>query len=550
MMAQRLSGYQLPINNKNNINRSPMTMNEQHLNQNLIERVTIGDMLRRRARDSANRTAIVAFDDQGRHQITYQALNSQANQLARGLRKQGLAQGDTLALLATNSIEFFITMFACYKAGLVVVPINFLQNLDDIHYNLQQAKIKAVISEPRFMPLTHGAHLTDIELRIAIGQASDDSLRFTDLMAGQDDSNLDDIMINDRDTAQIIFSSGTTSKAKGIETSHLSLYMTSMSTPLSMGFTKFHHHLAVLPTFHCASLTFCLSTLQLSGKLVLLPAFAPDSVAKIIEAEQVHSTGLLPMMWQGLLALPNLMDFDFNSLSTGLYAMAAMDSGTLNALRETFSGCAFHLGSGQSEFTPCACVFYDNSATEFATGNYWGVPAITTDQAILDENGQEVPQGQQGEICWRGPQAMSRYLGNETASNEASKFGWHHSGDLGLIDNQGQLLFVDRIKDMIKSGGENVASVKVEQALLECPNIVQVAVFGLAHPQWMEAVCAVVKVAPDSQFNEAEILQHCKSLLAGYEVPKRILLVQEFPLTATGKIQKNALREQYRHLFQ
>ena len=544
-------------------------MKNQSLEQNLIERVAMGDMLRRRSRGAGNRSAIVGFNELGRHEISYRELNNKSNQLVHGLREQGLVQGDSLALLATNSIEFFIVLFACYKAGIVLVPINFLQSPADIEYNLQIAKVKAIVCESRFTPLTASAKLEHIKLRILITSnnatncdnnkdnnhddagenTSNSSLNLNQLIAAQHDSEIEDIIINDRDTAQIIFSSGTTSKAKGIETSHLSLYMSSLNTPLSLEFGKFHNHLAVLPTFHCASLSFCLTTLQTGGKLCLIPAFDPLSVAKIIKDEQVLSTGLLPIMWKAMLAHPELPTFDFSSLTIGLYAMALIDGETLQKLRDTFSSCKFHLGSGQSEYTPCATIFYDGSATEFAQGNYWGVPTAISDQAIIDEQGNEVPQGQQGEICWRGPQVMSRYLDDEESSREASKFGWHHTGDLGLIDSEGQLLFVDRKKDMIKSGGENVASMKVEQVLLSLPNIVQVAVFGLPHEQWSEAVCAGVQVTPNSDFNESDIIAQCKKKLAGFEVPKRVLLLNEFPLTSTGKIQKNALREQYKKLF-
>lgn len=528
-------------------------MNNQSLEQNLIERVAMGDMLRRRSRDAGNRLAIVGFNEQGRHEISYRELNNKSNQLVHALREQGLVQGDSLALLATNSIEFFIVLFACYKAGIVLVPINFLQTPSDIEYNLKIAKVKAIVCESRFSPLTASDKLKHIKLRINIDgtgdNAGDGSLSLNQLIAAQHSSEIEDIVINDRDTAQIIFSSGTTSKPKGIETSHLSLYMSSLNTPLALEFGRFHNHLAVLPTFHCASLSFCLSTLQTGGKLCLIPAFDPLSVAKIIKDEQVQSTGLLPIMWKALLAHPELPQFDFSSLTIGLYAMAPIDGKTLQKLRDTFSSCKFHLGSGQSEYTPCATIFYDGSATEFDHGNYWGVPTAISDQAIIDEQGNEVPQGQQGEICWRGPQVMSRYLDDKESSREASKYGWHHTGDLGLIDSEGQLLFVDRKKDMIKSGGENVASMKVEQVLLSLPNIVQVAVFGLPHEQWSEAVCATVQIDPNSTFNEEEIIAYCKEKLARFEVPKRILLLNEFPLTSTGKIQKHTLREQYKTLF-
>ncbi|WP_051789911.1 class I adenylate-forming enzyme family protein [Endozoicomonas montiporae] len=390
--------------------------------------------------------------------------------------------------------------------------------------------------------------MADISIRVSIG--SDEGLTLDGLAEGQDVSDIDDIVIRDRDTAHIIFSSGTTSKPKGVETSHLSMCLSSLSNPITFGFNKNDSHLAVLPTFQCASLSMCIMTLQLGGKLVLLPQFDPVNVARLLEAEKIQNTGLLPVMWQGLLALPNLREFDFSHLTTGLYGMAPMSGAILRQLKEAFKGCQFHLASGQSEYTPFSNAFYENSDTELEEANYWGVPSVITDQAILDDAGNELPPGQQGEICWRGPLVMNRYLGDETASLKACEHGWHHSGDLGYIDNCGQLVFVDRKKDMIKTGGENVASVKVEQVLLSAPDVVQVAVFGVPHARWSEAVCAAVQIAPDQPFDEAAIIRHCKDRLAGFEVPKRIVSVETFPLTATGKIQKNTLRAQYEELFE
>lgn len=520
----------------------------QSLAQNLVERVAFGDTLRRRARDSGASTAIIGYNEQGRHSITYAELYQQANKLVRGFRQEGLEQGDSIALLTTNSIEFFIALFACYKGGFVAVPINFLQNITDIHYNLEQANTKAVIAESRFMPLTLSRQLTSIKIRISTNPC-DEWISLGQLMASQSGQDIDDIIINDRDTAHILFSSGTTSKAKGIETSHLAITMTTLTTPIGFNFALKHRHLAVLPTFHCAALTFCLSTLHLGGTLSLIAAFEPQAIAKILHSDHIQSTGLLPVMWKALIALPDLASYDHSALETGIYAMAPMDNATLDSLRSTFNGCKFHLGTGQSEFTPVTSIFYDRSDTQFSQGNYWGVPTLLTDQAILDDQGNEVAHGQKGEICWRGPQVMSRYLNNQNESHQASQFGWHHSGDLGLIDDKGQLLFIDRKKDIIKSGGENVASIKVEQVLLGADNVVQVAVFGVPHEQWVEAVIGAVQLSPNANFDEETILNHCKEQLAGFEVPKRILKLAEFPLTATGKVQKNELRSQYSKLF-
>jgi len=521
------------------------------LNKNLIERVAMGDMLRRRARDTANREALVDFAYGKRRSLSYREFNSQVNRLVRGLRDHKLQQGDVLALLCSNRIEFMLFAFACYKAGIIFMPINFLQNAADIRYNLEHAEASAIVFEPNLaqLALECADGLERISVRVAIGQQADDGcVASDDLMKSDNDAEIEDIVIQDRDIAQLIYTSGTTSRPKGVKTSHLALYFSSLANPIGGDFRRFHRHLLVLPVFHCAAQSLCFGTLQMGGKLVLNAVFDPVAIVDALVSEKINALGMLPIMWKAMLQLPGIENSNFSSLTLGIYAMAPMDSDSLKKLRATFK-CKFNLGSGQTEFTPIACIFDDGSATEHGAGNYWGEPTIATDQAILDDLGNELPPGEVGEICWRGPQVMSGYLKNTTATDEVRQFGWHHSGDLGLIDNQGQLLFVDRKKDMIKSGGENVSSCKVEQVLLTHPGIAQAAAFALPHPHWTEAVCAAVQLTPGIELDEQSIISHCKELLGSFEVPKRIFVVESFPLTGTGKVKKNELREQFAATF-
>ncbi|BFM15190.1 acyl-CoA synthetase [Maricurvus nonylphenolicus] len=527
-------------------------MNVSALEVNLIQRVAVGDILRRRSRDSANLEALVDFEGGQRRSLTYFQLNQRVNQLSHGLRQRGLQAGDRIALFGTNQLDFVVSLFACYKAGIVVVPINFLQNPDTIHYNLSHAEVKAVIYELALETIVDASTVKDLpnlQQRLIFGsEKSKADICFDELLDGQPTTELNDCIINDRDTAHIIYTSGTTSNPKGVETSHLALVMSSLSNPLSIGAEKHHSLLTVLPLFHCAALSFLYGCMQLSGSIVMRPNFDPVEVAELLEKEKIYTTALLPMMWRAMLQLPDIQQRDFSALTTAVYAMAPMDAETLEQLRATFD-CPFHLGSGQTEFAPMACAYYDETPTEFGAGNYWGEPNICADQAIIDDHGNEVPQGEIGEICWRGPQVMTGYLKNTEATEEAQQFGWHHSGDLGLIDNEGQMLFVDRKKDTIKSGGENVSSMKVEQALLSHPAIVQAAAFGVPHPRWDEAVVACIQLAPDTSPSEEEIIAHCKQSLGGFETPKRVVVTEAFPMTSTGKVRKVELRQEYSKLF-
>lgn len=526
-------------------------MNTRELEQNLIERVTMGDMLRRRARDSGDKLALVDFPGGQRREMSYTQLNQRVNKLAHGLVAKGLQQGEKLALVSSNQSDMLVVYFACYKLGIIIVPINFMQAADDMRYNLEHSEAVAIFYEDILADLItpclagNDAIRLSVQLGATAGKA-DTSLEA--LLTDQSDTEIEDRIIKDRDTAHMIYTSGTTSRPKAVETSHLSLTIAALTAAVELDTRKGSAHLLILPLFHCAALSLTFPTLLRSGTLVLHGSFEPQKVIDSIEQDKIETALLLPMMWHALLSLPGIEKRDLSSFQIGIYAMAPMDANSLNRVRQVF-GCEMHLGSGQTEFAPSACLFRDQSPTQFGEGNYWGKAVCTVDQAIIDDHGIEVPQGEIGEIVWRGAQAMSGYYKNPEASAEASKFGWHHTGDLGLIDDQGQLLFVDRKKDTIKSGGENVSSMKVEQALLSFEGVIQAAAFGLAHPRWGEAVCGCVIATPGTQLNEEALIAHCKQHLGRFETPKRVIISDALPLTGTGKVRKVELRQQYKDLF-
>jgi len=526
--------------------------NTEALNQNLIERVNIGDMLRRRARDNANSEALILNENGQRSSVTFSELNARVNQLARGLRAKGLNQHDRLALISANNLDFLTVMFACYKLGVVAVPINFLQTPDDIRYNIENSESVIVVYDPLLeeiaLPCIEGNDriLCSVNMATEIGKAD---TTLNQLIDQQSASDLEDCVILDRDTAHMIYTSGTTSRPKGVETSHLSLYFSAMGNAISLSAPLGQKQLLVLPMFHCAAVSLLVTTLNLGGSIVIQPAFDANDIVRTLQSEGVQSMALLPMMWKALLAVEGIDKMSFPDFEYGIYAMAPMDKESLQKIRNTFE-CQMHLGSGQTEFAPSACIFHDGSEQENPDGNYWGVPSNGVDQAILDDHGKEVAQGELGEICWRGPQAMTGYFKNPEASSEASQFGWHHSGDLGLIDKHGQLMFVDRKKDTIKSGGENVSSVKVEQVIMGIEGVALTAVFGAPHERWFEAVCAAIQLQPGSELTEEEVIEHCKQHLGGFETPKKIVFVDNFEYTGTGKIRKIALRQKYAKLFE
>jgi long-chain acyl-CoA synthetase len=356
-----------------------------------------------------------------------------------------------------------------------------------------------------------------------------------------------DVVIRDRDPVQILYTSGTTSRPKGVVNTNLNLFISSLNMALVFNLGRGDSYASPLPLFHTAAQGHMLMTHQVGGMFVV-SAFEAEKFARILESEKINGVFLLPMMWKAMLSVPDVDRRDFSALKRALYAMAPMSAAIMDRLHEVF-GCPFNQTSGQTE-SNVVTKFYDGSPTEFPGGNYWGRPTPIADQAILDDDGMELLAGQVGEICWRGPNIMRTYYRDDTALREARRFGWHHSGDLGLIDAHGQLLFVDRKKDMVKSGGENVSSIRVEQVLLGLPGVTAAAVVGLPHPKWDEAVTAFLTLGPNAQLTVAEIQERCRAALAKFEAPKDILILETLPATPTGKIQKHELRARFADHYQ
>ena len=520
--------------------------------RNIINRVAMGDVFRRKAMVSPNLDAIVEYRNNKRLSYTHLELNKALNKIDNILRELNIKQGDRVALASPNSLEFAIVVYGCMKAGVVVVPVNYLQGHYDLVFTLNHCEAKALFVEDslveKFEQCKNEFHFLNHWISIPVTGCSVPStyLSFNHLLENASDLENEDLIISDRDPLQILYTSGTTSKPKGVETSHLALFINSLSAAIELGIKKESIGTSVMPMFHCAQHLISTSVLHMNGAVLIFRNFEPENFVKIIEKEKVNFVFLLPLMWKALLEVPNIEKYDFSALDTCMYAMAPIDKPSLLRLKAVFK-CPFILGSGQTEMTPVTTVFQDKWS--YKDGNYWGEALITTDQAIMDDNGQILPDGEIGEIVWRSPSTMSGYYKDPEATAEVSIFGWHHSGDLGYFDEDHQLMFVDRKKDMIKTGGENVPSVKVERIIMSHPSVAGVTVIGLPHPHWTEAVTAIVTPKIDTNVTEKELIELCKNELAGYEVPKRVIFVNDIVKTATGKFLKAPLRKKYANLY-
>ena len=511
----------------------------------LINRVAVGDIVRRAAVLNPDK---IAFID-GERSITYRALDERCNQFSHHLLSRGLARGDAVACLCVNSLDFIIAAYGIAKAGLVWAPMNVLLKREQLDYVLDKVSAKLLVLDAGFLSLMQGQGRAAPPMLIIdpAGPAPEyDLTRFAQALSNQPTTD-PEVEIGDRDTAIVMFTSGTTAQQKGVVISHLAVYLATLNNIIEMEMKSDDVTVAMLPFFHCAQHTLVTSFLHRGATQIVMRGFDAISLMENITRYRVTWCFALPTMWRAVLDNPERSRYRFDSMRYGLYAMTPMDPETLARLIAEICP-RFALSSGQTEVYPSACVL--KPELQFSKkGQYWGQQSLTAEFQIMDDAGALLPRGSVGELVVRGPTVMMEYLKDTEATNASRAHGWHHTGDLGLIDEDGQFLFHDRKKDMIKTGGENVASCTVEAALLGNPAIAAAAVVGLPHDYWIEAVTAFVIPKAGAIVSEEGIIKWCKERLGRHEIPKRVVFLERFPMTVTGKVLKHALRDEHVNLF-
>lgn len=522
------------------------------LELNLATRISVGDLLTRSAQLFGSRTAIVEATGA---EVSYADLDASAEAFGRGLLDAGVQRQEPVAFLLGDSARFVATFFGCAKAGVVALPLNLMLSPEDLGWIVTDADVRTVVVDPPLLPLLERVlgSAPGLERIIVTGEAPETVagrtlLRWDDLAV---DPTPLRVLVEDRDTLHCLYTSGTTARPKGVLTSHLSVHVAALSNALQAGHPRGHAFSVspiVLPLFHTTALDTLLLPLLVTGGTAVLPAgFEPAAFLELVETRRATHLMLLPMMYGALLASPALQGRDLSSVRLCMYAMAPMPQERIGEIAAAFPNADVLLGSGQTECVP-ATVFQWPAHQETKSAS-WGPSVVTVDTRILDPAGELVPVGETGEIVYRGPHVMSGYWNDAAANTAAFAHGWLHSGDVGHLDEEGVVWFTDRVKDMVKTGGENVSSVEVERALLSFPEIIEAAVIGVPDEQWGEAVTAVVVPADPSADAAAlaeRLVAHCRTRLGAFQVPKAVHVVQVLPKTATGKVQKADLRVTFR----
>ncbi|WP_016693472.1 acyl-CoA synthetase [Rhodococcus rhodochrous] len=506
---------------------------------------SIGDLLHRTALRYPEKVAVVAGD----LRVTYAEFDAAVNRTAHALTARGLVKGDRLALLSHNCWQYALTVFATAKLGVVLVPVNFMLGPDEIAYIFQHAEVRGVLAEDALAPIADKAlataHIDGVRGWIPTsGAAPDTGWENVDDWWRSGDTSQPNVAVADDDPVRLMYTSGTESRPKGVMLSSRSLIAQYTSCAIDGGMSVDDVEVHALPMFHCAQLDCFFSVdVYLGATSIILPAPDPAVLLETIAREKVTKLFCPPTVWISLLRHPSFDTTDLSSLRKGYYGASPMPVEVLKELQQRLPQVQLWNFYGQTEMAPLATILRPHEQLERAGSA--GRAALNVETRLVDEDGNPVPVGEIGEIVHRSPQATLGYYNDEAKTAEAFRDGWFHSGDLGIMTEDGYLSVVDRKKDMIKTGGENVASREVEETIYEHDGVAEVAVFGISHPYWVEAVTAVVVPKSGATVTAEQIKEHTKGRLAGYKQPKYVVVCDALPKNPSGKILKRELRGLY-----
>ncbi len=507
----------------------------------LSKKLVIGELPARWARKTPDKEAFVFADKR----YTYDRFNQRVNQLAHGLLGLEINKGDKVAVLFTNGMEIMECYFALAKIGAVMVPLNFRLTGRELIYQINQSDAKGIIFNDMFMKnitaiksdLSQGLHY------ICAGDKEIKGATAYEQLVKDSPSKEPHIPVNEDDPAIIMYTSGTTGKPKGAVLTHKNQLMDAINFLIEINLRSDDRALCVTPLFHVAAIAVCLKLMFVGGTTVIVKDFLPEDILKVMDNEKISIMFLVPAMWILLLEEPNISDYDTRPLRIGLTGAATMPTEVKGRLMKQFPKAGIYDIFGQSEMSPCTTMLKAEDAIR-KPGSV-GQRMINVEARIVDNNDLDVPLGHVGEIVYRGPTVMKEYYKNPQATAEAMTGGWFHSGDLVREDEEGFLYVVDRKKDMIISGGENIYAAEIEDLLYTHPKILEAAVIGVPDPKWGENVKAIVVPKPNETLIESEIINYCKNNLAGYKKPKSIVFVESLPRNQAGKILKYVLRKKY-----
>ena len=511
-------------------------------------RLELTHAIHRQLRRDPDAVATV-FGDRRR---SWRELMERAGRLAAALRNLGMGKHDRVALLALNSDRYLEYMAAVWWGGGALNPVNTRWSAAEVAFSLDDCDTRFLLVDEHFAKMAHEFRARSKSLQHIVffgdGETPGGMLDGERLMAQA--QPLPNSNSGGEDLAGVFYTGGTTGFPKGVMLSHNALMGNAVCCLLDVNFDNDEVVLGAAPIFHQAGMCILVRALVRGCRTVYIDAFEPSKVLRAIETERATFTLLVPVMLQRLIEHPNFKSYDTSSLRKVIYGASPINENLLARLLEAFPKVEFYQGYGMTEtggpytVLPAHCHRSSDPADQArlrsAGQAVWGV-----EMRITDLNGDVVPNGQVGEIVARGVSIMTGYWNREQETKEAFRDGWLRSGDMGYVDDNGFLFIVDRLKDMIVSGGENVYSAEVENALTRHLAVQSCAVIGIPNDRWGEQVHAVVVLREGASADATELREHCRQFIAGYKCPVSVEFVESLPLSGAGKLLKHVLRESY-----
>jgi fatty-acyl-CoA synthase len=524
-----------------------------------IRRQTIADLLHRSAMRYPGKTGLVCGDTRW----TFAEFDRVCDRVAAGLSRLGVGRATRVAVLARNSHGFAVLRFALARLGAVLVPINFMLKAEEVAYILKHAGAQMLATDSGLAGTARAA----AALATAVKQflwlpSEDESVRaepFDKLRTGSVEAPAGMISFHDlartdgeppavdlasTDLAQIVYTSGTESSPKGAMLTHDAVLWQYASCAVDASIATGDVMLHALPLYHCAQLDVFLGPAVYVGATSIVTAKpTPDNLLPLIAKHKITSFFAPPTVWISLLRSPLFDSTDLSTLRKGYYGASIMPVEVLKELARRLPDVGFWNLYGQTEIAPLATML--GPQDQLRKPGSCGRAVLNVETRVVDEGMRDVAPGQVGEIVHRSPHLMLGYFHDDERTKAAFQGGWFHSGDLATVDEEGFITVVDRKKDMIKSGGENVASREVEEMIYRLPAVSEVAVIGVPDPKWIEAVAAVIVVKAGQQLTEQEVLDHCNKHMASFKAPKSVVFAESLPKNPSGKLLKRELRERY-----
>ncbi len=503
--------------------------------------------LHKSRREYPDRIATVCGD----RRTTYGELARHIERLAGSLQALGVKPGDRIGILAPDSDRYLEFYYAVWWVGAVPTPVNYRLSVNEIAFSLEDCGAQVLVIDEPFVGMLPAlrervATLATI-IYLGFGATPNAAHSYDALVSNG--RPLTDVGRGGADAAALFYTGGTTGRAKGVLLSHGGLHAVTLGALIVSDRLPDSVCLHGTPLFHVAGFIMMLQAMMTQSTLVILPAFEPAKFLELIERERVDKAALVPTMIKRVIDHPALTQHDLSSWKQLHYGASPIDATLLEQLTERLPAVALTQYYGMTETSSIAVALPDwcHRSEGRARGCHRGAGFATpcAEMRVVGPNGQDLPHGQIGEVWLRGPGVMLQYWNQPELTAQALNDGWMRTGDAGYIAPDGLLFVVDRLKDMIISGGENIYSVEVENAILSLEGVAQCAVIGVPDPAWGERVHAVLVLRPDAEIDAQTVVDHCKQLIAGYKCPRSVEFRSELPISGAGKLLKYKLREPY-----